>query len=153
MKAWACATFLASFGIARLSNHNCAPSLGMAYATSTPFLASAARFCACLTSPEKPTAKQISPEASALRYSEEWNLRTDGLTLIKRSAAFCSSPSLLELGSKPRYLSAAVKMSSEESSRYTPQPLNLARFSGLKTMSQLSILASAPRISRAFLTL
>src|ERR1700686_1989118 len=117
------------------------------------FLGSAARFCACLTSPEKPTAKQISPDASALRYSEEWNLRTDGLTLATRSAALRSSPSLRELGSKPRYFSAAGKMSSEESSRYTPQALNLARFSGLKTMSQLSILASAPRISRALLTL
>src|SRR5262249_26129114 len=41
-----------------------------------------------LTSPEKPTAKQISPVASALRYSEEWNLRTDGLTATSRSAAF-----------------------------------------------------------------
>src|SRR5258708_33708418 len=153
MKACAASTFLASCGIARLSNHNCAPSLGIAYATSTPFLASAARFCACLTSPEKPTAKQISPEASALRYSEEWNLRTDGRTLLTRSAAFCSSPSLRELGSKPRYFSAAGRMSSEESSRYTPQLLNLDSISGLKTMSQLSTLAAGPRISRAFLTL
>ena len=43
-----------------------------------PFFASAARFCACLMSPENPTAKQISPVASALRYSDEWNLRTSG---------------------------------------------------------------------------
>ena len=40
-----------------------------------PALASAARFCACLTSPDQPSTRQISPDASALRYSDEWNLR------------------------------------------------------------------------------
>src|SRR6266545_2455681 len=49
-----------------------------------PFLASAARFCDCLMSPEKPTTKQISPVASALIYSDEWNLRTEERTCVRR---------------------------------------------------------------------
>ena len=69
---------------------------------STPFLASAARFCACLMSPDQPTTRQISPLASALRYSEEWNLRTFGLILAISAAALSRSAGLAELGSSPR---------------------------------------------------
>ncbi len=36
---------------------------------------------------------------------------------------------------------------------WMPQSLNFARFSGLNTMSQLSIFASGPRIFCAILTL
>ena len=42
-------------------------------------------------SPDQPSTRQISPEASALRYSDEWNLRTTGRILVSRSAAFSRS--------------------------------------------------------------
>jgi hypothetical protein len=45
----------------------------MAYSTVTPLSASAARSRACSTSPDQPMARQMSPLASALMYSEEWN--------------------------------------------------------------------------------
>ena len=44
----------------------------------------------------------MTAEASALRYSEEWNLRTKGLFWVTRSAAFCRSACLVVLGSRPR---------------------------------------------------
>src|SRR6202165_5779416 len=91
-----------------------------------PPLASAARFCACLMSPDQPTTKQISPPASALRYSEEWNFRTDGRTLATRSAAFSRSPGSVEFGLRPSWGYAAERMASEEASMCTPQSLNLA---------------------------
>src|SRR6478736_5287023 len=108
-------------------------------------------------SPEKPTTKQISPLASALRYSEEWNLRTYGLILVSSAAAFSRSPGSLEFGSRCRKCSAAETRSSEESSRWIPQSLNLASFSGSYTASQEPIAAAAaasdPQILRAALTL
>jgi hypothetical protein len=46
----------------------------MMYSTLTPLSASAARSRAWRTSPEYPMASQISPLASALMYSDEWNV-------------------------------------------------------------------------------
>jgi len=65
------ATFLASRGIARLSTTIARPLGDRVGHLDAVFGFRRARFCACLTSPEKPTAKQISPEASAFKYSDE----------------------------------------------------------------------------------
>ena len=43
--------------------------------SSTPLLASAARSRAWRMSPDQPSAMQMSPLASALMYSDEWNFR------------------------------------------------------------------------------
>jgi hypothetical protein len=104
-------------------------------------------------SPDQPTTKQISPLASALRYSEEWNFLTEGRIFVSSSAAFSSSFWSFEFGLNPRKCSAAGTRSSAESSICTPQSRNFARFSGLNTISQLSILPFDPSRSRIAFTL
>ena len=66
MKRCALSTFVASAGMAAVSIQVSAPSTGIEYSIDTPRRDSAARFAACLTSPEKPKARHASPLASAL---------------------------------------------------------------------------------------
>ena len=55
-----------------------------------------------MMSPDQPSTAQISPLASALMYSDEWNLRMFGRTFLKCSTAALMSSDFVEVGSSPR---------------------------------------------------
>ena len=109
----------------------------------------AARSRAWKMSPEKPKATQMSPPASALMYSDEWNLRTNGRIALTTSAAFCRSSAFFESGPRPAYFSAADSTSVGLSSSITPQSANFDTTAGSNTMRSESTGASGRRFFTA----
>ena len=80
----------------------------------------------------------MSPPASALMYSDEWNLRMNGRIALITAAAFSRSSGFLESGSSARYLSAAGKTSVGLSSIITPQSTKRDTIAGSNTMASES---------------
>ncbi len=99
-----------------------------------------------MMSPDQPTTRQISPVASALMIFGRMKLADDGLASCRPARPPFRGPAcLVGIGIEAQRSSAPpAECRRRESSIWTPQSLNFARFSGLKTMSQLSIFAVRP---------
>src|SRR5688572_7717537 len=142
MKRWAFLTCEASAGMAMLSKNMTAPSFGMLYAIVNGFLFSSARDLACSTSPDQPSARQISPLASSSMYADEWILRTYGRTAISTFSAAARSSGFSEFASLPRKMSTVPTTSEGASSTDTPHLANLDTTFGSQNIAKLSTGAS-----------